>query len=139
MPHADKEPAHSHAHHHVDAHPHNHPPENYATRKHPEFVVLDIGDDVGALIVHTDREMHRVEVEISPAHDDQCRSHKEVLERSINGRPAFTAVFDGLRTGTYTLWTNGEARTRGVTIEGSAIAELDLKTRVTREPGDVRP
>jgi hypothetical protein len=138
MPHTDKAPAHAHAHGQIDAHPHSHPPENYAARKHPEFVVLDIGDDVGALIVHTDRDMHGVEVEISPTNDDQRRSHKEVLERSIDGRPAFTAVFDGLRTGTYTLWTDGRARARGVTIEGSGIAELDWKTRVTREPGDVR-
>jgi hypothetical protein len=138
MPHTDKAPAHAHAHDQVGAHPHNHPPENYAARKRPEFVVLDIGDDVGALIVHTDREMHGVEVEISPTNDDQRRSHKEVLERSINGRPAFTAVFDGLRAGTYTLWADGRARARAVTIEGSGIAELDWKTRVTREPGDVR-
>jgi hypothetical protein len=90
--------------------------------------VLDIGDGVGALIVRADREMHGVEVEISPADDDGRRSHKEVLERSIGGHPAFTAVFDGLRAGTYTLWTHGEARTRGVTIEASEIAELDWRT-----------
>jgi hypothetical protein len=72
--------------------------------------------------------MHGVEVEISPADDDERRSHKEVLERSIGGRPAFTAVFDGLRAGTYTLWTHGEARSRGVTIEAGEIAELDWRT-----------
>ena len=40
---------HEHAHH---AH------EPYAARAHPEFVVLDIGQDVGALIIHADRGMH---------------------------------------------------------------------------------
>ena len=86
--------------------------ESYSARKHPEFVVLEIGDDVGALILRTDSGMHGNEIEISPSDDDALRSHKEVLERSINGEPAFTAVFDGLRGGTYTLWAGG--RPRGV-------------------------
>lgn len=126
MPHAHAEHAHDH-------------PENYAARKHPEFVVLEIGDDVGALIVHTDGEMHGVEVEISPADDDDRRSHKEVLERRVGGSPAFTAVFDGLKAGAYTLWTRDEARTRGVIIEGGVIAELDWRAASRApEPGDVR-
>lgn len=113
---------------------HAHPHENYAARKHPEFVVLDIGDKVGALIVHADPDMHGVEVEISPAGDDRDRSHKEVLERSVDGQPAFTAVFDSLRAGTYTLWCDGEAVTRGVQIRGAAIAEVDW--RAAAEPPD---
>jgi hypothetical protein len=114
--------------HQGHVHPHA-PAENYSARPHPEFVVLDIGEDVGALIVHTDGDMHGMEVEISPAGDDARRSHKDVLERSINGRPAFTAVFDGLKAGAYTLWTGGDARTRDVIIEGGEIAELDWSAR----------
>ena len=49
---------------------HAHPHESYSGRTHPEFVVLDIGDNVGALIVHTDPDMHGVEVEISAAGKD---------------------------------------------------------------------
>jgi hypothetical protein len=83
--------------------------------------------DVGALIVHTDAEMHGVEVEISPAGDDLARGHKEVLERCIDGRPAFTAVFDGLTAGGYTLWVNGSARSRDVSVAGGGVAELDWR------------
>src|SRR5712691_9984162 len=71
--------------------------ENHAARRHPEHVVLDIGEDIGALIVHTDGGMLGVEVEISATGQDDRRSHKDVLEREINGRPAYTAVFDKLR------------------------------------------
>jgi hypothetical protein len=110
-------------HEHAAAGPHHH--EHYAARPHPEFVVLDIGEDAGALIIHTDPEMHGVEVEISPAREDSRRSHKEVLQRAINGQPAFTAVFDGLSTGSYTLWVAGEPRARGVRIAGGQITELD--------------
>ncbi len=118
---------HMHAH---GLHPHDdshNAVENYSARKHPEFVVLEIGADIGALIVHADPDMHGVEVEISPTGRDACRSHKEVLERTINGRPAFTAVFDQLAAGTYTLWTAGEPRAREVAVAGGAIAQLDWR------------
>ena len=102
-------------------------------RAHPEHVVLDIGGEIGALIVHTDGGMHGVEVEISATGNDDERSHKDVLEREINGRPAYTAVFDKIREGTYTLWVDGVARSRGVTITGAEIAELDW-SRETAAP-----
>jgi hypothetical protein len=98
--------------------------EAHATRRHPEYVVLDIGDGVGALILHADAALHGVEVEISPVGRDDDRSHKDVLERSIDGRPAYTAVFDQLAAGTYTLWTHGVARARGVVVTGGEIAQV---------------
>jgi hypothetical protein len=103
----------------------SHSHENYAARAHPEFVVLEIGEHLGALIVHADAALHGTEIEISPSDDDFARSHKDVLEREIDGRPAFTAVFDQLPAGTYTLWRNGAARARDVTIAGGVVAELD--------------
>jgi hypothetical protein len=99
--------------------------ERYAARRHPEPVVLDIGGDLGALIVHTDAGMVGVEVEISATGSDGERSHKEVLEREIQGRPAYTAVFDKVRAGSYTLWIDDVAREHGVVIIGGAVAELD--------------
>jgi hypothetical protein len=110
--------------------------EDYASRKHPEFTVLDIGEDVGALIVHTDPEMHGVEIEISRVGDDGRRSHKQVLERGIDDHPAFTAVFDGLAAGAYTLWVDGGARARGVSVEACAVAQLDWRAA---DPGAQPP
>lgn len=97
---------------------------DYSARRHPEFVVLEIGEGVGALIVHADAEMHGVEIEISPTGDDARRSHKEVLERTMGGRPAYTAVFDQLPEGIYTLWTAGVPRARKVAVAGGQITEL---------------
>jgi|SRR5437879_9999286 len=98
--------------------------ELYSARKHPEFVVLEIGEEIGALILHAGPEAHGLEIEISPADDDEHRSHKEVLERD-SGEPAYTAVFDQLPAGTYTLWSEGVPRLRGVTVTGGQIVELD--------------
>jgi hypothetical protein len=122
---------HGHDHGHADGehHGHAHDPaagaENYCARRHPESVILDIGGQMGALIVHTHADMHGVEVEISASGHDEQRSHKDVLEREINGRPAFTAVFDKVRAGSYTLWVDDLARAREVIVTAGAVAELD--------------
>ncbi len=112
---------------HDHGHTHNHETtdENHAARRHPEQVVLDLGGDIGALILHTRSGMLGVEVEISATGQDDRRSHKDVLEREINGRPAFTAVFDNIREGTYTLWVDDVACARDVVVSGGAISELD--------------
>jgi hypothetical protein len=99
--------------------------ENYSARAHPEYVVLEIGGDLGALIVYTDPHMHGREIEISPAGEDSSRSHKDVLERGEAGRVAFTAVFDRLQQGSYTLWVDDVAHARGVAVTAGEVAELD--------------
>jgi hypothetical protein len=126
---------HEHAHHHHDdsehAHHHhddNHTHERYSDRPHPEYVVLDIGEDLGALIVYTDPSLHGSEIEISPDGEDVKRSHKDVLERGGTAHPAFTAVFDKLPEGDYTLWVDGAERERGVRVTGGFVAELDWRT-----------
>ena len=101
--------------------------ENHAARPHPEPVVLDIGGELGALIVHADAAMLGTEIEISRTGEDERRSHKDVLQREINGRPAYTAVFDKVSEGSYTLWVNDEPRARDVAVTGGAIAELDWR------------
>jgi len=124
----DHDNNHSHEHGEDHSHGHNHGPgvePNYAARRHPEQVVLDIGGDLGALILHTDAGMVGVEVEISATGEDARRTHKDVLEREINGRPAYTAVFDKVSEGSYTLWVDDVAWAREVFVGAGAVAELD--------------
>jgi hypothetical protein len=100
---------------------------DYAKRAHPEFVAIDIGGDRGALIVHADPGMHGVEVEISRSGAARTGAHKQILERTTGGRPAFTAVFDGLHEGSYTLWLGNEPRASDVPVTAGAVAELDWR------------
>ncbi len=109
--------------------------EDYSARPHPETVVLDIGGDLGALIIHAQAGLHGTEVEISPRGEDASRSHKEVLERRMGDRPAFTAVFDRLASGRYTLWVNNTPRVREVQIMGGEITELDWSGSPPGEEG----
>jgi len=102
--------------------------ESHSARQHPEHVVLEIGGDLGALIVYTGGDLHGREIEISPRGADDHRSHKDVLERRRGATPAFAAVFDRVETGTYTLWLDGAARERDVAVRGGAVTELDWRS-----------
>lgn len=73
---------HHDGHHHHDPHQANH-------RPHDEQVVLEIGGDLGALIVYTDPTLLHTEIEISPAEEDERRSHKDVLERIVADRSLY--------------------------------------------------
>jgi hypothetical protein len=131
-------PGHEHSHHGHAGHEHTdhshadheHPAEQrYADRAHPEYVVLEIGGELGALIVHTQPAMHGIEIEISPSSDDGMRQHKDVLERPIGGKPSFSAVYDQIEEGSYTLWVDDVAIARDVRVEAGGIAELDWRAR----------
>ena len=104
--------------------PHHH---NDAGMVRPQHVVLELGDGIGALIVHTDPEMVGNEVEISPSSDDRCRSHKAVLRRRAGHNNFSVLVFDNLPKGSYTLWVDGTARARDVRVESGAVSELDWR------------
>jgi hypothetical protein len=62
-------PHHTHTDDHVPDHIHGHGDDHsghthprYSAERHPQHVVLDIGGDIGALIVHTSPELLGVEV-----------------------------------------------------------------------------
>ena len=121
------EHAHDHDHGHDHSHGHGHDHHTEAHRPHDEHVVLEIGGELGALIVYTDPALLHTEIEISPEGRDADRSHKDVLERVVGGRSLYAAVFDKVPRGTYTLWHENVARTRGAAIDGGTIAELDWR------------
>ncbi len=103
------------------SHHHDHHAE--AHRPHSEPVVLEIGDELGALVVFTDEAVLHEEIEISPTGEDAQRSHKDVLERVVGSRPVYAAVFDRLPGGEYTLWHEGAPIARGIRVGAGAIAE----------------
>ncbi|HVA90654.1 MAG TPA: hypothetical protein VNL71_12530 [Chloroflexota bacterium] len=98
-------------------------------------VVLDIGEDVGALIVHADPRLRGREIEVSPKGNAARRTHTEVLERRVGGRPLFAAVFPTLAAGQYSIWRD-VMTDEEVTIVGAAVVELDW--RHISDPSDFR-
>ena len=97
-------------------------------RPHPEPVVLDIGGEIGALIVYADGDLTDIPVEVSPTGDDGARFHQHVLERPTPEGSNHAAVFDKITQGSYTLWLHGEPRVRDLVITGGEVAEVDWST-----------
>ena len=100
--------------------------ERYSDRVHPESVVLDIGQDIGALIIYTAPEQHGREIEVSPR-GSATRVHVEVLERRINGQAVFAAVFPGLREGDYEIWENPANPSGTVAVVGGEVVTVDWR------------
>ena len=92
-----------------------------------EPIVLDIGENIGALIIYTRVELCNREIEVSPKGEPACRIHTEVVERSLNGQTWFTAVFPELPAGLYTLWGNATSSVGEITIVGGEVAEVDWR------------
>lgn len=97
-------------------------------RVHTEPVVLDIGGQIGALIIFTDAADVGREIELSLV-DQQQRLHNQVHARSFNGRTEFAAVYPDLQQGEYTVWEDDENPAGRVVIRGGEITSLDWRTR----------
>ena len=95
-------------------------------RVHTQPIVLDIGQDIGALIVYTGPQLRGREIEVSPKGNAARRTHTEVLERTVTGRTVWAAVFPALAAGDYSLWRD-VLTDDDVTIVGGTVAEVDWR------------
>ena len=86
-------------------------------------VVLELGSGVGALVLHTPRELDGREIEVSPlgggtpAH----RTHSRVRPRKTGGETQYAAVYPQLAAGDYTIWEDDVTPAATVTIEGGQV------------------
>jgi len=94
--------------------------------RRPRAIVLDIGQDAGALIVYTHRALFSREIEVSPAENAARRTHTEVLERTANGRTLYAAVFAELPAGAYSLWRD-VMTDEDITIVGGSVTEVNWR------------
>jgi hypothetical protein len=113
-------------------HPHDHP--SGAGSDNPDHVyadqpVLDLGGEIGALVLRTGPEYLDREIEISPIVDDAARTHTAIHRRVLGGRVVCAGVFPELQAGEYRVWTDDPRLPDGVTIVGGAVAELDWTTQ----------
>ncbi len=89
--------------------------------------VLDIGGDVGAVILYADAVYAEAEVEISPIGSDATRTHTAIHERLVDGRRVFAGLFPGLRAGEYRLWTDDAGLPDRVTVAGGEVSVVDWR------------
>ncbi len=102
--------------------------EKFSKQVHTEHALLDIGEDVGALVIYACEEMHGQQIDVSLKGNDWQTTHTDVVERRSNGRPVFAALFPSLPVGEYTIWSDPIG---SVTITGGMVAEVDWRNSNT--------
>jgi hypothetical protein len=111
-------------------HPHTHDsPHAHAPEQAPENVdnlILDIGADTGALIIHAAVDRDQAEVEISPAGSEQARAHNIVRRREAVSGAVYAAVFPALAAGDYIVWRDAATPAGTVVVQGGRVASFRL-------------
>lgn len=99
----------------------------------PGGVVLDIGGDIGALVLYGPAEIDGWEIEISRERDPVAvRTHSQVRRRVFSGAgvggsggsAVYAAVYPGLRAGVYTVWRDERTPAGSVTVVGGEVASF---------------
>ncbi len=93
----------------------------------PGTVVLDVGGDIGALVVVAPPELTGEELEIRAQDEDWAGRHVAVLPRRLPGVTVPAAVFSSLTAGEYHI------RRRGRPEEAAELIVRVIGGRVTEE------
>ena len=98
--------------------------ESVAGPSGPGTVVLELGADVGALVLLTPAELDGREIEIS--RDDRSRAarrtHSQVRPRHMPTGTKYAAVYPDLPAGSYTIWADEQRQAGRVVITGGRVA-----------------
>jgi hypothetical protein len=71
----------------------------------PDALVLDIGDDVGALIIYADEACLGSAIDLTPVGAPQSHHiHTMIRRRRATDRDVIAGLFPELREGVYTVW-----------------------------------
>jgi hypothetical protein len=103
-------------------------------------VLLDIGGDVGAIVLRLPPELLGAEIELhgraAPGahghphgegshHHPHHHPHVAVVERPVAGGSIFAAVFPAVQAGRYELREPGSGVSVGVEVTGGSVTEAD--------------
>jgi len=118
--------AHDAAHDHGPGHDdHEHGLEGYHV--HGGAPALDIGGDIGAMVVTLDAGAIGTELHLRSEHEPPIDIHTGVWKRDLGGGQVVAAVFAELLEGTYLVLDEARAPVRRVEIHGGRVTELDLR------------
>ena len=114
----------------VDAHEHDH--RNGIAHTHEPTpvggpVVMDIGGDVGGLIVRLDDSIEGTELPIEYSEDPQRDIHTGVWRRALGAETVVVAVYPELREGSYRIYPGTDHPGAQLEITGGQVAHLDLR------------
>ncbi|HEY6379147.1 MAG TPA: hypothetical protein VI316_08195, partial [Candidatus Dormibacteraeota bacterium] len=90
-------------------------------------VILDIGGETGALVIHTGADRLGDEIEVTRLDGAGMPTHVAVLKRRISGGVAHAAVFSTLREGTYQIHGAGPSCPGRAHVMAGGVAEVDWR------------
>jgi hypothetical protein len=90
---------------------------------YPGSVVLELGADIGALVIYTGADLLGREIEISPVGAPADRTHAAVRERRAGGDIRYGALYSRLPADHYMIWQDATTAVGLVRVPGAAIAE----------------
>jgi hypothetical protein len=83
-------------------------------------VLVDIGGEIGALVLYAPEALLGAEIDLVPARVGVATTHSAVRERQLGQGRIFAAVYPALPEGDYTVEPTGQP----VLIKGGCITEL---------------
>jgi hypothetical protein len=86
-------------------------------------VVLDVGGDVGALVLHTDATLDGVEIDLYRSDSIIPYVHSAVRARRLTTGTRFAAVYPDLPAGDYVIAAHGSVPPTAVTVDGGRVTE----------------
>jgi hypothetical protein len=110
----------SHDHHHHDHH-HHHDQLPASTEG---SVVMEVGGDVGALVVYAPYALAGREIELALRGESWQFVHTEVRERRLSDGTVYAGVFPAVPSGEYTLLPLAALPALDVNVEGGRVSEL---------------
>ena len=88
-------------------------------------VILELSEQIGALIIDAAADQVGAEIEISRA-DAEVRTHSMVRERLTHPVRQYSAVYPSLEAGDYTIWRENGGAAGTVTIHGGRVTRYAL-------------
>jgi hypothetical protein len=86
-------------------------------------VVMELGGDIGALVLHTDAALDGAEIDLFLVGTDRPYVHSAVRARHLATGTRHAAVYPNLPAGDYVVAAHGSVAPLAVTIAGGRITE----------------
>ena len=101
------------------------PPEVQRVHHPDETLVLDIGGDIGALVLYTDPSWLGEEIDLTLAGGPRSHHlHTVIRHRRSGGADIAVGVYPEVPAGDYTVWGVDGHPAAHVTITGGAVSEV---------------
>jgi len=95
----------------------------------PESLVLDIGGEVGALVLFADEACLGMEIDVTPAGQPRSHhTHTMIRRRRAVDREFVAGVYPELRAGAYTVWGIDGEELAELLVTGGRVTEFEAGT-----------